>query len=156
MTETILTNCEELSFVAINGIGRDVDVQVTYDKYYFITSNYYKLTQLMATESLISSRLGGLFDISKINPHVYLALAKLIKERSEVENSRIKDNDPLLQVRAFVYLMNTLDIKNQDLVVSDVDLEKALNHAIEEDDFIKDYHYSIVLFMQNKGSAISG
>lgn len=156
MTETILTNCEELSFVAINGFGRDVVVQVSYDKYYFITSNYYNLTPLLATDSLISSRLGGLFDISKINPHVYLALAKLIKERSEVENSRIKDNDPLLQVRAFVYLMNTLDIKNQDLVVSDVDLEKALNHAIEEDDFIKDYHYSIVLFMQNKGSAISG
>lgn len=147
MTESVLAQYPPLSFVTLKGFSTTpVIVQLNIDNRFLVLSNHYLLSPIVAIPQLIDAFVGTQADIIKRNAAVYKQLIEKIHAlESDNPDGRHKTNDPLLAIRAFTYLGQQVDLQDSAITeVSEALLISALNHAVDQDELIKDTYRNMV------------
>lgn len=137
----------DLTFLSIKGFGRNVLVQLSFDKKFFVISTFYQLTPLLALEDLVEKDVGNIFDFSKRNQSLLIALIRRIEFKSQ-ESERINTKDSLLLARAFYHIEKSTCTTPYTSEFDNDILDEAINISILEDDYLKDYHFKLVQLLK--------
>lgn len=140
------TQYPALSFVLLRGFGDSlIPVQMSIDSKFIILSTHYNLTPVYAVPPLIGGFVGTYAEIIDINKSAFTQLLQFIDSKALANSDRIKNNDPLIVIRAFCALNKSLNLAdNQEIILTQSDLESAINTAISQDDLIKNIHFNMV------------
>lgn len=142
-----------LSFVFLRGFGnKPVLTQVSLDQKFIILSTHYMLTPIVLLPPLIESFVGTQASIANINTGAYKQLLVRIATLSE-SNPRIKINDALLIIRSFLNLDTKLNLKKMvDIDIDVLDMDQAIDLAIESDNLIRNVHHNFGELLKPKNT----